>query len=170
MGVNGDLYKLLLVLHLVFAIGGFGAMAFNSIYLLRAKQRGGSAQGAINQANAEISRLAEYLIYAVFILGIALVSVSKTHGKEVWKFSQGWLVAAIVLYVVILGLLHGFIRPRQRQYSDLVGQVAGGSGQGVRPPGVDRLEVLEQQIGLGWAAFNLVVIAVVYLMVFRPGG
>jgi hypothetical protein len=35
---------------------------------------------------------------------------------------------------------------------------------------VDRLEELEQQIGFGWAAFNLVVIAVVYLMVFKPGG
>jgi hypothetical protein len=53
-----------------------------------------------------VSRVAEYFIYAVFVFGVLLVVPS----DDVWDFSDSWIVAAIVLYVIGLGLSHGLLR------------------------------------------------------------
>ena len=41
MGVTGNVYKFLLVLHIACVILGFGATAFNGLYLDRARRKGG---------------------------------------------------------------------------------------------------------------------------------
>ena len=48
-----------------------------------------------------MSKIGEYFIYAVFIFGVLLVVLS----DEAWSFSDSWIVAAIVLYVLGLGLV-----------------------------------------------------------------
>jgi uncharacterized membrane protein len=100
-----------------------------------------------------------------------LVATSKTHGVMVWKFGQGWLSAAMALYIVNLGLYHGLIRRSQREYRQLAGQLPTGSDVvgGGRPAKVSQLEQLEQRINLGWAGFNVIVLVVLWLMIAKPG-
>jgi uncharacterized membrane protein len=174
MGVDGSLYKFLLLLHVSCAVLGFGALAFNGFYLVRARRQGGPAGIAIVEANDDVSRIAELLIYAVFVLGLLLVLTSTTNHVQMWKFSQGWLSAAMALYIVDLGVLHGFIRRRQRRYNELIHEVNGAAEMlgvlGAGPPdGVPELIQLEQRISIGWATFDAVFLIVIYLRVFKPG-
>ena len=66
---------------------------------------------AISQANFLVSRIGQYFIYAVFIFGVLLVVLS----DDVWDFSDSWIVGAIVLYVLGLGLSHGLQQPNVRR-------------------------------------------------------
>ena len=168
MGLNGNLYKFLLVLHIACVILGFGATAFNGLYLDRARRKGGRDGAALLEANGDASRVAEFFVYAVFVLGILLVASS----KSAWKFSQGWLSAALALYLIDLGVLHGFIRRLQKRYDQAAAQLADMAGPvspAERPSEVGVLEQLEQRLQLGWGIFNVLFLIILYLMVFKPG-
>jgi uncharacterized membrane protein len=161
-----NLNTFLIVLHVGCALLGFGGVAYNGIYLLHAHHQTPVQRAAILEANRDVTRIAEILIYAVFILGLLVVATS----HSVWKFSQGWLSAAMALYIVEMGILHGFIMRSQRRYDGLMEQVNGSAPPvGSEPPAaVAELNRLEQQISFGWIGFDVVFLIVVYLMVFKP--
>jgi uncharacterized membrane protein len=165
MGIS-NVNDFLIVLHIGCALLGFGGVAYNGIYLLHAHHQSPLQRAAILEANRDVTRIAEILIYAVFILGLLVVASS----HSVWKFSQAWLSAAMVLYIVEMGILHGFIRRSQKQYDGLIEQVNGSAlPVGSEPPaGVAELNRLEQRISFGWIGFDAVFLVVVYLMVFKP--
>ena len=73
MGLDGTLYKTLLVLHIMAAIVGFGAVFLNGLYAAETKKRQGPSGRAVLEANIAVSTVAEKLIYAVPLLGILLV-------------------------------------------------------------------------------------------------
>jgi len=106
---------------------------------------------------------------AGFVLGILLVASS----KSAWKFSQGWLSAALALYLIDLGVLHGFVRRLQKRYDQVAAQLAETTGplssSDDRPSQVGVLEQLEQRLQLGWGIFNILFLIILYLMVFKPG-
>ena len=103
MGINSGIYKFVLVLHILSAIVGFGAVLLNGIYGQQARARRGPEGLAITQANFLVSRIAQYFIYAVFVFGVLLVVLS----DKAWSFSDNWITAAIVLYV--LGIILSFL-------------------------------------------------------------
>lgn len=162
MGLTGNFYRFLLLLHIACAILGFGTLAFQGLYRARARQRGGSDEAGLLEINSEISRVGEFLVYAVFILGILVVVTS----KSAWKFSQSWLSAAMALYIVDIGVLHGLVRRSERQYKTLITQANAAPG---RTEAVVQLEQLEQRIRLGWGLFDAIFLVILYLMVFTPG-
>ena len=70
------------MLHLLCVIGGFGCLAYNGLYLLaQPAARGG---GGALEINSCMSALAELLIYAAFVFGLAAVGAS----HSVWNFSR----------------------------------------------------------------------------------
>jgi uncharacterized membrane protein len=166
MGVNTNLNNFLILLHIGCALLGFGGVAFNGIYLLHAHHRSPQQRAAIIEANRDVTKIAEILIYAVPILGLLVVATSKSY----WSFKQGWLSAALLLYIIDLGILHGFIFRIQKQYNGVLERVnasplPAGSGP---PDEVAVLSQLEQRISFGWIGFDVVFLIVVYLMVFKP--
>jgi uncharacterized membrane protein len=170
MGVS-NLNDFFLLLHIGCALLGFGGMAFNGIYLLHAHHRSPAERAAIMDANRDVSRVAEILIYAVPLFGLLVVATS----KSVVSFKQGWLSAALTLYIIDIGILHGFVRRMQKQYNGLLERVNGSSGAAgavgsdpTAPPEVADLNRLEQSISYGWIAFDMVFLIVLYLMVFKP--
>jgi hypothetical protein len=70
------------------------------------------------------------------------------------------------LYIVDLGVLHGFIKRSERQYNSLLRDV---NVAPARTESVTELEQLEQRIRFGWAVFDVVFLVILYLMVFTPG-
>ena len=162
----GNLYRFMLLLHIACAILGFGSVAFNGMYRARARQRGGAMEAVLLEENSAVSRIAEVGIYGVFVFGILVALTSKVAGKFAWEFKQSWLSAAMVLYLVDIAVLHAFIHRGERQYSALLAK-ANGSGGGNGD--VAQLEQLERRISLGWVAFDVVFLVILYLMVFKPG-
>lgn len=157
-------YRILVFLHLVCVVGGFGFLAYNGVYLNLLRRRGATSPGAI-AAQGDLSQLAEILIVGAFLFGIGAVGASASY-----SFGEAWVPTSMGLWVVDMGVLHGFIRPQQRRYAETATVLSNTPVQpGVVPSEVAQLDRLERSIAAGWALFNVVVVAVIYLMVFKPG-
>lgn len=158
-------FDLLVMAHLICVIGGFGFLAYSGAFLNLARRRGGdSATGALG-VNRDLSTLAELLIVGALVFGVAAVGTSRQ-----FYFSQAWVGAAMGGWLAAMAILHGWIRPNQRKFALLADQLAAAAAEaGTTSPGVAALNRVERAVSLGWGAFNLVVVAVVYLMVFKPG-
>ena len=164
MGLTGGFYRLMLLLHIACAMLGFGTVAFNGLYRLRARHLGGAEEAAVLEANSDVTRLAEILIYATFVFGVLVVLTSRSQ----WTFGQSWLSAAMLLYLVDIAVLHGLIRRHERQYAGLLAGVDGDGPGGPSAHGAE-LEQLEQRIRLDWTVFDVIFLLVLFMMVFTPG-
>jgi uncharacterized membrane protein len=172
---NSDLYKVVLVVHILCAVVGFGAVMLNGVYGLEAKRQKGPGSLAIAEANFKVSFIGELFIYAVFPLGIALVLISDDY----YTFGQTWVWLSMTVYVLALGLSHGGLIPRVKRMHALMRELgalapppsgtAGPGGPGGPPPQVAQLETLGRQVGVIGATLNLAVVAALVLMVFKPG-
>ena len=159
-------YHVLVMLHLLCVIGGFGALAYNALYMSLAQRRPAGGTGAVIEINALVSGLAELLIYAALLFGIG--AVASSHSTV--KFSQAWVSAAFGVYIVAIGVLHGWIKRHQRLYAGLVAKLESGADPSTQQADVVELQKLEKRVGFGGGVCNVLVIAAVYLMVFKPGG
>jgi len=163
-------YDLLLLLHILVAIIGFGTVFLNGIYGAQAKARQGTEGLAIAQANLLVSRIAEYFIYAVIVTGVLLVLIS----DSAWEFSQTWVWLSIVFYLAGIGISHGVLLPNVKRMVALMEQLAHmgpppGGATGGPPPQVAELEERGKRVGMASTALHLLLIAILYLMIFKPG-
>jgi uncharacterized membrane protein len=169
--INSGTYKLVLVLHILAAIVGFGGVFLNALYGQQAKARRGREGLAIAESNFLVSSVAEFFIYGVLVFGILLVLLS----DEVWTFGQFWIWASIVLYVVGLGLAHGVLRPNVRRMNVLMAELAEtgsppvGESPGGPPPQATELEQRGQRVGLAGTTLNVLVVLILFLMIWKPG-
>ena len=168
-GITSGIYKFVLVLHILCAIVGFGAVLLNGVYGAQAKKRPGPGGLAVTEANEAASGVGEYFIYAVFVLGLVLVGLS----DKAWKFSQGWLGAAMLLYLVGLGVAHGVLIPGQKRMIALqrelqAGPPPGGGAAGP-PPQVAEMEAIGKRLAAAGAVNQLILVVILFMMVFKPG-
>jgi uncharacterized membrane protein len=171
MGTTTNGYRLVLLLHIFAAIVGFGTVFLNGLYGLAAKRRRGAEGLAISEEVMHVGHIAEYFIYAVPVLGLALVGMS----DKVFKFSQTWVWLSLVLYVVALGVSTGAHLPNLRRMTALQAELVAmgpppqGSGGGPPAQALELEERGKRAAQLG-GFLNLMVLALLYLMVFKPGG
>jgi uncharacterized membrane protein len=145
--VRDDLYNVFLLLHLVAAIAGFGAVVLNGIYDAKAKRLGGAEGRAVMEANYAVSTIGEYLIYSVPIWGFAMIGLS----DGAISFGQTWIWLSLLLYVIALGISHGVVRPGAKQLA------------------VARSEDVEKKVAAGGAALNVILVVIIALMIWKPG-
>lgn len=168
-------YDIVLVLHIACVIIGFGTVILNGVRATDIRARRGPEGLAIAESNLRLSLIAEYFIYAVFVLGIALVLMSKIQGDRIWDFDQTWVWLSIVLYVVGIGISHGVLLPAAKRMNVLMGELVAagpppaGAPAGGPPPQAVELEALGRRIGGADAALNVLLATVLVLMVFKPG-
>jgi hypothetical protein len=169
-GSDDNLYGFLLLLHIACAIVGFGAVVLNGLYGAESKKRPGPGGLAIGQANLAVSKVGEYFIYAVFVLGILLVLVADDGAVE---FSDTWVWLSILLYVIAIGFSHGFQQPNAKRMVALAEELvnAGPPPEGAQgpPPQVAEMEETGKKLAGGGAFLNLMLLAIIYLMIFKPG-
>lgn len=168
MGPDGDLYKIVLVLHLMAAIVGFGGFMYSGVIGAHAAARRNSAGAAVAEANFKmLTGVAEWPIYAVPVLGIILLLMS----EDVWRFSQAWISLTLLVYVAFLGVLHGAHLPTLRRMNTLMGELAAGpeGASSGAPPQAAELDRLGRKIGVVGGVLNLLIVVAVALMVFKPG-
>jgi uncharacterized membrane protein len=169
-------YKLILLLHILAAIVGFGATFLNAIYGTQVRGRRGAEGLAIAQANYLVSSIAQYFIYAVFVTGILLVLFS----DDVWEFGDTWIWGAIALYIVGLSVAHGVLRPNVRRMNSLMEQLvhmgappgepaAAPPPASSLPPQVQEMQERAKRVGLAGAVLNVNLVLILALMVWKPG-
>lgn len=169
MGVGSAAYKIVFVLHLMTAIVGFGGVVLNGVYGAQAKKRPGVGGLAIGEANLAVSKIAEKVILTVPVFGILLVLLS----DGIWEFTQPWVVIAMMLFVVsmafaLLVQVHNAERMNALA-SELVAAGPPPAGASGPPPQVAAMEALEKKLAAGGAFLSFALLAMVALMVFKPG-
>jgi uncharacterized membrane protein len=171
MGTNSGPYKFVFVLHLLAVIIGFGSVFLLGVFGAKAQKRGGTEGVAVAEVTVDVARhWSEWFIYAVPILGIILILLS----DDAWKFSQAWISASLLLYIVGLGLVHAVHYPNLNRMNALAAELnAGGpaapGSSGGPPPQVAELEQRGKKAALVGGFLNLIVVVVVFLMVWKPG-
>jgi hypothetical protein len=167
-------YKFCLALHIVCAVVGFGAVALNGLYAQQIKARLQSGKVAealsIHEANMLVSRIGEYFIYAVFVLGFVVLELAKIGDHRVFEFSQTWVWLAVVLYVIGIGLSHGIMIPGAKRLRTLMQEmVSGPPPAGGPPPQVAEMQTIGQRMGVVGPILDLILVVIIFLMVWKPG-
>jgi hypothetical protein len=159
-------YKFWLLCHILTAIVGLGAVMLNGLYAAQAQKRPGPPGRAIAEANFAVSKIAEYFIYAIFVFGVILVLAS----HELFKFSQTWVWLAMLLYIVAMGISHGVMTPGTKRVLALLNEMEQGPPPaGGPPPQAAALEATGKKLAAGGMALNLIVVAILILMIWKPG-
>ncbi len=155
MGVDGDLYNLVLVLHILAVIIGFGGMFIAGFYGNESRNLPADEGLVIAQATMKVSgQVPTVAVIAVPILGILLVLMS----DDVWQFSQAWISLSFLLYIVLMGLATGLQVPTLRKLVAL--RAAGGNATEV--------EALSKRAAVVGAIVNVLWVIILALMVFKP--
>jgi uncharacterized membrane protein len=162
-------YKLLLVLHLTCVVVGIGGVMLNGVYGLQAKARPGPGGLAITEANHTASTIAEYFVYGIPVFGILMVLKF-----DAWKFSQTWVWLSILLYVTALGIVHGIMVPNVKKMIELQKELVSmgppsGAPTGGPPPQVGELERRGKTLATFGPMLNIIAVAIIILMVTKPG-
>ena len=156
VGRDSNGYKIVEILHIFAVIVGFGSLYAGSVYAALARKRGGAEQRTISEASEFVlNRVSLWAIIAVPIFGFALVGMS--HHQI--KMSQGWLSAAVALYVVILVNLLGAVRPAHRHLDELLRSES---------PDVGSITAIERRLAAASGVNHLLVAVVLCLMVLGP--
>jgi uncharacterized membrane protein len=170
MGIDSTGYRIVLLLHILCAIVGFGAVMLNGLYGREAKRRQGPGGLAISEANYAVSGIAEYFIYAVFVFGFALVFMS----DEAWAFDQTWIWLSMALYVVGLAISHAVVFPNARKMKELsaelvaAGPPPAGTAAGP-PPQVVEMQRRGRALGLSSSILHVLLVVIIGLMIWKPG-
>lgn len=162
-------YDIVKSLHILAAIIGFGAVFFNVLYGLKAKEKRGPEAAFLAHTVLDITKIAEWFIYAVFILGFAALGMSDDR----WKFGQTWVWLSVLLYIVGIGLSHAIALPNAKAMNALMDELAvgppPGTAAGGPPPQALELEERGKRQATVAMVLNVLLVVIVFLMVMKPG-
>jgi uncharacterized membrane protein len=103
-------YDLVLLAHVLTALGGLGAVVVAGAYAL-ALHRAGPASEPVRRYYRPGVNWPGRVIFLVPVFGVVLVVMS--HGD--WKFSDGWLTTGLILWVFIAVVAEMVLWPAERR-------------------------------------------------------
>ena len=158
MGIDGDLYQFVKVLHILAVIIGFGGTFIAAFYGAESTKRPGAECLVIAESTLKVTGLVPTMaVYSVPILGILLILLS----DDLFKFSEPWISLAFLLYIALIILDVVVQVPAIRKM--IAVQAGGGSGS------FDEMRRLNKTVATAGGIVNLLWIAILFLMVFKPG-
>ena len=147
--VGDTAYSIVELLHILTVLVALSPVFVHP--LLRNQMRGGSRtehQQLVLSMAANTRRLYGPALIVAGFLGIALIEMS----EDVHSMTDGWVIAAIIIWVGMNGLLHGMITPALKMV-----------GHGQATP------VVERRLERGSALMTLLFIVQLVLMIWQPG-
>ncbi|MXW89521.1 MAG: hypothetical protein F4Z54_08395 [Acidimicrobiaceae bacterium] len=143
-------YNIVELLHVLTVLVAVAPVFVHPLLRRQMRAAGGSGrQQLVVAMAANARRLYSPALIVAGLLGIALVEMS----EDAISMTEGWVIAAIVIWVIMNGVLHGMIRPA------LKAQGAEGAS-----PGTDkRLEAGSALLSIGFTVQLI-------LMIWQPGG
>jgi hypothetical protein len=165
-GLNSGIFKGVLVLHILTAIVGLGAVMLNGLYAAQAAKRPGPGGRAVSEANEAVSTIAEKVIYLIPVFGILLVASS----DSAIKFSTTFVWLSLLLFIAALGVSHSVLIPGHRKINALLLEMEQGPAPaGGPPPQLAQIELLSKRQAAAGGSLNVVVALILVLMIWKPG-
>ena len=144
-------YKTLVLLHILSAVVAFGPWFLNGLFPQTALRRNQGEADAINTVNLRVSTLTQFAMYGVVVFGFGIIGAKAKHVDL--GMGKPWVGSAIVVWLAIVGVLHGMVLPAQKKLANNEG---------------DRTALTQRQ-SVGAAIIEVLIVVAVYLMVFKPG-
>ncbi|MCB1270114.1 MAG: DUF2269 family protein [Microthrixaceae bacterium] len=166
MGIGSFAYNLVLLLHILCAIVGFGGVMLNGVYASRARRLPPEQALGASEANTFVSlRVAEVFIYLVPVWGFGLIGLS----DGAIEFSELWVWLSIVIYAIAISASLFALQPRVRVMLDLEREMlAAGPPAAGPPPQAGQLEAMGKQVGAISGVLHLSVVVLLVLMIWKP--
>ncbi|HZZ97183.1 MAG TPA: hypothetical protein VFE19_09210 [Jatrophihabitantaceae bacterium] len=150
------MFKLLLGLHLLFAIFAIGPLVHAATTAGRGARNGDAAATA---ASARMLKIYSYVSVLVVIAGMALMSVDSPFqkGQKVGEISDLWIWLSLVLWAASIGLVLGVIVPTLSKVTASIGKQ-------------QSVGTLTGRLAAAGGVVGVLFAVIVFLMVYRPGG
>jgi len=145
--VNTFGYKLMLLLHILAVIVAFApafVWPFASVKLKKEGKPVGPAIGALAAGNT--AKIHGPALVLVGLFGFGLVGMS----EKAFKFDQSWVMAAIVVWFLMLGIIFGLMLPAEKKS-------AGGD------------ESADKLVSMAGGIMHLLLLVMLFLMIWKPG-
>jgi hypothetical protein len=145
--------KILLALHLLFAIFAIGPLAHAATTASRGVRRG---DGLATASAARMLRIYSYASVLVILAGGALMS-QKRRGRQIAEFGDTWIWLSLVLWALAIAVVLGLIVPTLDRATQ-------------RIAAEDSVVTLTARVAAGGGIVGLIFAAIVFLMTYKPGG
>ena len=146
------MFKVLLALHLLFAIFAIGPLVHAATTASRGVRK---ADAGATAASARMLRIYSYVSVLVVIAGGALMSV-KRNGETVAEFSDLWIWLSLLMWAVSVALILAVAVPT-------LTRVTRGLGEGTA------VSTLTGRVAAVGGIVGVLFAVIVFLMVYRPG-
>lgn len=146
---NNTGYKVMLLFHVLFVIIAFAPAWLTPVVL---RMSGAEREGA-EALRIAVLRYSLPFVALTGVLGFGLAGMSKPEGSDevLFKMSQGWLSAAIVLWLVQLAVLWFVARPAFKALGEGVAEARG-------------------RVMAATGITHVILLVMLWLMIFKPGG
>ena len=140
-------YNVVLLLHILTMMLAFAPLFVHPFISDQSKEFDAANQGKLlGFISGNGRRIYSPALIVTGLLGFALSGMS----SDVYEMSQGWLIAAALLWVAMNGVLHAVVFPNEHKWAD--GDAAA-----------------EKMVKAGGSAVSLILVVMLYLMIFKPG-
>lgn len=106
-------YDVVVLVHIVGAIAGFGGLACTGVFAAIARHANPSNAGTIRRYFNGGTNWVARTVYSVPILGLVLLEMS----DGAFRLDEAWVVASLVMWVVAVVLAEAIIWPGERDIS-----------------------------------------------------
>lgn len=167
MGLEGNLYRAVVVIHILTVVFGLGPLVLAGVVAVKAERMDRRAELAMGLIQYDVHKVAHKIIYAIFVTGVAAVLMS----DGAWELGDLWVSLAMLSYIVALGISHGMLVPNDRRMNVLRRELAEMDGQEFAGQPEQALELADRtkRAAAMGMTLNLLIVFIVYLMVFKPG-
>lgn len=149
------MFKILLALHVLFAIVAIGPLVHAATTAARGVRQGDGAATAAATRMLKIYTMASVL---VVLLGFGLMSATSPYtGQATAKLGETYIWLSTVLWLVAVGLVLGLLIPTLEKATALI---AGGQP----------VAALTGRVAAAGGIVGLIFTAIVFLMIYQPGG
>jgi hypothetical protein len=148
-------FKLLLGLHLLFAIFAIGPLVHAATTAGRGVR---TRNAAATASSARMLKVYAYTSVLVVIAGMALMSVDSPFqkGKKIGEFSDLWIWLSVVLWLAAAAVVLALLVPSLNRASELIGKQ-------------QSVVTLAGRVAAAGGLVGVIFAVIVFLMVYRPG-
>ena len=161
MGVTSVLYRIILLLHVAAAIVGFGGVIAHGAYHARAFRSSASEAAVVLRVTRRVGNIAEYGIYAVLPLGIALIATSDSF----YSMGDTWVSISFLVWFGMVGALHGAVRPAVKTLAARADELEATTVLETD----DEAKAAVGKLMIGEAATQILLVIALILMIWQPG-
>jgi hypothetical protein len=160
--VPAAVFGVLVALHVICAIVGFGSIGLSGVYAAGVSRLAKNAQTGPSGEGEELRRffgrppLGMWAIAGVAPLGAGALA-AQHHGGG---FAQGWVVAALIVWVVACGVASGLVIPASRA----IGATLAAESSDPTPD----LAGLGRRVAIGAGACDVLFVVALALMIWQP--